>query len=56
MAREADIDYTVYSEDSKDNDCSASGNLFSPKIFSEMVQKGLKFFFHLKGRVCEVKS
>ena len=33
-----------------------SGNFFSPKIFSDKVQKGLKFFFHLKGRACEVKS
>ena len=33
-----------------------AGNFFSPKIFSEKVQKGLKFFFHLKGRACEVKS
>lgn len=29
-----------------------AGNYFSPKIFSEKVQKGLKFFFHLKGRAC----
>ena len=28
------------------------GSYFSPKIFSEKVQKGLKFFFHLKGRAC----
>jgi pyruvate/2-oxoglutarate dehydrogenase complex dihydrolipoamide dehydrogenase (E3) component len=33
-----------------------AGNFFSPKIFSEKVQKGLKFFFHLKGRACEVES
>ncbi|MGD8963309.1 MAG: FAD-dependent oxidoreductase [Desulfobacterales bacterium] len=33
-----------------------AGNFFSPKIFSGKVQKGLKFFFHLKGRACEVKS
>ncbi|MCK5420503.1 MAG: FAD-dependent oxidoreductase, partial [Desulfobacterales bacterium] len=26
-----------------------AGNFFTPKIFSEKVQKGLKFFFHLKG-------
>jgi pyruvate/2-oxoglutarate dehydrogenase complex dihydrolipoamide dehydrogenase (E3) component len=25
---------------------------FSPKIFSDKVKKGLKFFFHLKGRAC----
>ncbi len=29
------------------------GSLFAPKIFSEKVQKGLKFFFSLKGRACE---
>jgi pyruvate/2-oxoglutarate dehydrogenase complex dihydrolipoamide dehydrogenase (E3) component len=29
-----------------------AGSYFSPKIFSEKVQKGLKFFFHLKGRAC----
>ena len=29
-----------------------TGNLFSQKIFSEKVQKGLKFFFNLKGRAC----
>jgi pyruvate/2-oxoglutarate dehydrogenase complex dihydrolipoamide dehydrogenase (E3) component len=28
------------------------GNYFSPKIFSEKIQKGLKFFFSLKGRAC----
>jgi pyruvate/2-oxoglutarate dehydrogenase complex dihydrolipoamide dehydrogenase (E3) component len=33
-----------------------AGNVFSPKIFSDKVQKGLKFFFHLKGRACEVES
>lgn len=32
------------------------GSFFSPKIFSEKVQKGLKFFFHLKGRACELDS
>nr|MDJ0818425.1 FAD-dependent oxidoreductase [Desulfobacterales bacterium] len=32
------------------------GSYFSPKIFSEKVQKGLKFFFHLKGRACELDS
>jgi len=30
------------------------GNFFSPKIFSEKIKKGLKFFFSLKGRACEV--
>ena len=32
------------------------GSYFSPKIFSEKIQKGLKFFFHLKGRACELDS
>ena len=30
-----------------------AGTFFSPKIFSDKVKKGLKFFFHLKGRACE---
>ena len=29
-----------------------AGTYFSPKIFSDKVRKGLKFFFHLKGRAC----
>ena len=29
-----------------------AGTYFSPKIFSEKIKKGLKFFFHLKGRAC----
>lgn len=29
-----------------------AGSYFSPKIFSDKVQKGLKFFFNLKGRAC----
>jgi pyruvate/2-oxoglutarate dehydrogenase complex dihydrolipoamide dehydrogenase (E3) component len=29
-----------------------AGNFFSPKIFSERVRRGLKFFFNLKGRAC----
>ena len=33
-----------------------AGTYFSPKIFSEKVQKGLKFFFHLKGRACAEDS
>jgi len=33
-----------------------AGNFFSPKIFSKKIQKGLKFFFHLKGRACEVEA
>lgn len=28
------------------------GSIFAPKIFSEHIQKGLKFFFNLKGRAC----
>ncbi len=32
-----------------------AGNFFSPKIFSKKIQKGLKFFFQLKGRACEVE-
>ncbi len=31
-----------------------AGSYFSPKIFSDRVRKGLKFFFHLKGRACEL--
>jgi pyruvate/2-oxoglutarate dehydrogenase complex dihydrolipoamide dehydrogenase (E3) component len=30
-----------------------AGTYFSPKIFSDRVKKGLRFFFHLKGRACE---
>ena len=33
-----------------------AGSYFSPKIFSEKIQKGLKFFFHLKGRACAEDS
>ncbi len=33
-----------------------AGTFFSPKIFSEKVQKGLKFFFQLKGRACAEDS
>ncbi len=29
-----------------------AGDYLSPKIFSNTVKKGLKFFFHLKGRAC----
>lgn len=29
-----------------------AGTYLSPKIFSDKVKKGLKFFFHLKGRAC----
>lgn len=30
-----------------------AGAYLTPRIFSKKVQKGLKFFFHLKGRACE---
>ena len=30
-----------------------AGAFFSPKIYSDTVKKGLKFFFNLKGRACE---
>ena len=33
-----------------------AGTYFSPKIFSERIQKGLKFFFHLKVRACGGQS
>jgi len=33
-----------------------AGTFFSPKIFSDKVKKGLKFFFHLKGRACELQE
>ena len=29
-----------------------AGTFFLSKIFSDTVRKGLKFFFHLKGRAC----
>jgi len=29
-----------------------AGDYLSPKIFSDRVRKGLKFFFNLKGRAC----
>jgi pyruvate/2-oxoglutarate dehydrogenase complex dihydrolipoamide dehydrogenase (E3) component len=32
------------------------GNYFSPKIFSDTIQKGLKFFFNLKGRACRMED
>ena len=31
-----------------------AGAFLSPKIFSGKIQKGLKFFFNLKGRACEI--
>ena len=33
-----------------------AGNFFSPKIFSTKVQKGLTFFFQLKGRACSLRD
>jgi hypothetical protein len=29
-----------------------AGTFFTPKIFSDTIKKGLKFFFNLKGRAC----
>ena len=29
-----------------------TGTYFSPKIFSDKIKRGLKFFFQLKGRAC----
>jgi len=31
-----------------------AGNFLSTKIFSDTVKKGLKFFFNLKGRACDL--
>ena len=31
-----------------------AGNFLAPKIFSQKVRKGLKFFFNLKGRACKM--
>jgi pyruvate/2-oxoglutarate dehydrogenase complex dihydrolipoamide dehydrogenase (E3) component len=33
-----------------------AGNFLSTKIFSDTVKKGLKFFFNLKGRACDLKE
>ncbi len=33
-----------------------TGSYFSPKIFSDRIKKGLKFFFNLKGRACSPDS
>lgn len=33
-----------------------AGTFFSPKLYSDKVKKGLKFFFHLKGRACGEES
>jgi len=40
--------YPTVSEISK----RVAGAYFAPKIFSEKIHKGLKFFFQLKGRTC----
>jgi pyruvate/2-oxoglutarate dehydrogenase complex dihydrolipoamide dehydrogenase (E3) component len=32
------------------------GSVFSPKIFSDTVRKGLKFFFSFKGRACNYEE
>ena len=37
------------------NKCVA-GTFFSPKIFSDKIKKGLKFFFNLKGRACNPET
>ena len=31
----------------------AAADFLAPKLFSESVRKGLRFFFNLKGRACE---
>ena len=31
-----------------------AGSFLAPKIFSSKVKKGLKLFFHLKGRACSL--
>jgi hypothetical protein len=33
-----------------------AGTFLSTKIFSEPVKKGLKLFFNLRGRACEVQK
>jgi len=33
-----------------------AGNFLSTKIFSKKIRKGLKFFFHLKGRACNPQN
>lgn len=33
-----------------------AGAYLSPKIFSDKVRKGLRFFFHLKGRACGLQD
>ena len=29
-----------------------AGDVMAPKLFSDFVKKGLKLFFHTKGRAC----
>jgi|GEM_PF-6512063 len=43
-----DYDIGIIAEISK----KVAGSYFSPKIFSDRIKKGLKFFFNLKGRAC----
>jgi len=33
-----------------------AGSLLSQKLFSDKIRKGLKFFFHLKGRACGMQE
>lgn len=33
-----------------------AGTFFAPKIFSDKIKKGLKFFFNLKGRACNPET
>ena len=33
-----------------------AGTYFTPKIFSDKIKKGLKFFFNLKGRACGIEA
>ncbi|MFO7554364.1 MAG: FAD-dependent oxidoreductase [Desulfobacterales bacterium] len=33
-----------------------AGTFFTPKIFSDRIKKGLKFFFNLKGRACGLET
>lgn len=44
--------YPTFAEINK----KVAGTFFSTKIFSERIKKGLKFFFHLKGRACEMED
>ena len=33
-----------------------AGNVMAPKLFSDTMKKGLKFFFHTKGRACSLED